>query len=459
MAEVAVIGAGCSGLAALKALRDEGVAVRCFERGSDVGGLWRYENDNGLSGAYASLRTNASRMRMQYPSFSMPTAYGDFPSRVDMAAYLAAYADRFGLREAISFRTTVQRVEPLPSGHWCIVLDDGSTHSFRDVVIATGVFWCPKVPEYPGTFAGHVSHSHDYRTPESFAGCRVLVVGARQSAAEIAVEVAPVAARTFMSVRSGAHVIPRWIAGKPYDASDVSPLNRMPWRLMNLVFGLRVARERGAYPTSWPSPAHHLLEGIPLISSDILPAVRRGQVIVKPAISSLAGDRVRFTDGTEEVVDRIVYATGYRISVPFLAPSLLAPLGRDLPLYRRIMPPGLFGLYFVGYVDAPGGLLPVVESQAEWLAAVVTGRLAVPPPEQMRQAIDRPEPRTRERFPGESPHSIRCDPHAYRRVLRSDLRRSQRAGSERRLTIRGAASIARLANVVDVWSGDIEPSG
>jgi hypothetical protein len=201
-----------------------------------------------------------------------------------------------------------------------------------------------------------------------------------------------------MSVRSGAHVIPRWIAGKPYDASDVSPLNRMPWRLMNLVFGLRVARERGAYPASWPSPAHRLLEGIPLISSDILPAVRRGQVIVKPAISSLAGDRVRFFDRTEEVVDRIVYATGYRISVPFLAPSLLAPLGRDLPLYRRIMPPGVFGLYFVGYVDAPGGLLPVVESQAEWLAAVVTGRLAVPPPEQMRQAIDRPEPRTRERF-------------------------------------------------------------
>src|SRR5262249_56632134 len=67
--QVAVVGAGSSGLAAMKALREEGLGVEGFERGSDVGGLWRYENDNGRSAAYASLRTNVSRSRMQYPSF------------------------------------------------------------------------------------------------------------------------------------------------------------------------------------------------------------------------------------------------------------------------------------------------------------------------------------------------------------------------------------------------------
>ena len=67
-----MVGAGCSGLAVLKALRERGVGVECFERGSDLGGLWRYENDNGFSGAHASLRTNVSRSRMQYPSFPMP---------------------------------------------------------------------------------------------------------------------------------------------------------------------------------------------------------------------------------------------------------------------------------------------------------------------------------------------------------------------------------------------------
>src|SRR5262245_44807399 len=98
VADVAVIGAGSSGLAVLKALRDQGIAVECFERGSDVGGLWRYENDNGLSGAYASLRTNVSRPRMQYPGFPMPARFADFPHHTEMAEYLGAYADAFSLR-------------------------------------------------------------------------------------------------------------------------------------------------------------------------------------------------------------------------------------------------------------------------------------------------------------------------------------------------------------------------
>src|SRR5262245_44490427 len=176
-AGVAVIGAGSSGLAVLKALRDDGVAVECFERGSDVGGQWRYQNDSGLSGAYASLRTNVSRPRMQYPRFPMPASYGDFPRHTDMAAYLTAYAEAFGLHRLIRFGTTVERIEPGPEGAWRIELDSDSVRHVRAVVVAIGVFWCPKLPEHPGDFAGEVIHSHDYRTPESFAGRRVLVVG------------------------------------------------------------------------------------------------------------------------------------------------------------------------------------------------------------------------------------------------------------------------------------------
>lgn len=157
---------------------------------------------------------------------------------------------------------------------------------------------------------------------------------------------------------------------------------------------------------------------------DLLPGLRRGDVVVKPAIYRLAGDRVGFVDGTEEPIDRIIYATGYRISLPFLSSSLITPRGRDLPLYRRIAPPSIGGLFLAGFLDAPGGLLPVVETQGEWIAAVLTGCLRLPPPERMWRAIHRGERRTRERFPEESPHSIRCDPHAYRRLLRSDLRRA-----------------------------------
>ena len=171
--DVAVLGAGSSGLAAMKALRERGLQVQGFERGSDVGGLWRYENDNGLSSAYASLRTNVSRKRMEYPSFAMPKSYGDFPSHSEMTAYLDAYADAFGLRDSIRFRTTVERLEPATDGGWSITLDDGSRRSYGAVVVATGLFWSPSLPDYPGRFAGTVTHSHDYRTPEPYAGRRV----------------------------------------------------------------------------------------------------------------------------------------------------------------------------------------------------------------------------------------------------------------------------------------------
>jgi hypothetical protein len=64
------------------------------------------------------------------------------------------------------------------------------------------------------------------------------------------------------------HVLPRWIGGKPYDACDIAPFNMIRWRLMNLVYRLRVAQELGPAPASWPVGTHRLLEGIPIVSSD-----------------------------------------------------------------------------------------------------------------------------------------------------------------------------------------------
>jgi hypothetical protein len=319
-----------------------------------------------------------------------------------MAAYLDAYADAFELREFIRFRAAVERLELDPSAGWWLTLDDGSVRRYRAVVVAIGLFWCPKVPAYPGAFGGVTIHSHEYRTPGQFEGRRVLVVGAGQSAAEIAVEVSRLAARTLMAVRSRTHLLPRWIGGKPYDTGDIDPLNRISWRLLNFVYGLRVARELGPTPASWPVGVHRLLEGIPIVSSDLLPAVLEGDIVVKPAIDRLRQDRVHFVDSSEEMVDCIIYCTGYCTSLPFLSSSLVSANGRDFPLYRRIVPPDIGGLFSAGFVDAPGGLLPVVEAQGEWIAAVLAGQLPLPTQKRMWQAIERPERRTRQRFPGKT---------------------------------------------------------
>jgi hypothetical protein len=195
--------------------------------------------------------------------------------------------------------------------------------------------------------------------------------------------------------------------------------------VMNLIYSRRVAQEVGPPPVSWAIGGHRLLEGIPIVSSDLLPAARRGDVVIKPAIDRLLQDRVHFVDGSEEVLDRIIYCTGYRISLPFLSPALVSANGRDFPLYRRIVPPNLSGLFLAGFVDAPTGLLPAVEAQGQWIAAVLAGRLPLPRRERMWLAMGRPERRTRQRFPGEGPYSIRCDPHGDRRLLRADLRRAR----------------------------------
>jgi dimethylaniline monooxygenase (N-oxide forming) len=416
-----VIGAGCAGLAVIKQLNDRGIAVEAFEQGSDLGGNWRYGNEAG-SGAYASLRTNVSRRRMQYPSMHMPKSYGDFVHHSDMASYFDAYADENGLRRHIRFSSRVEQIEPDAGGGWTVRLSDGSARRYRAVVVANGHDWDPHFPEFRGHSSAETSHARDYRTPDSFAGKRALVVGSGQSAIEIATEISSVCERTYIAVRGGTHVIPRYVLGETYDRADFGINTRLPFGLVEAAFGAMLSLTRQPQPSQlgFPVPDHSLLEELPALSSDLGAALRDGAITVKPNIAELAGAEVVFEDGSRAEVDAIVYATGYRISFPFLSRQLIAARGKELPLYRRIAAPGLPGLYFAGLVDAPSGMLPIVEAQGAWIADVLAGRLALPPQEAMWRAIDRAERRTRRRFPKQGPHSIRTDPHAYKRALSRD---------------------------------------
>jgi cation diffusion facilitator CzcD-associated flavoprotein CzcO len=410
-------------LAALKALRDAGFAAECFERGSDVGGNWRYDNDSGLSAAYASLRCNVSRKRMQYRAFRMPRSVGQFPGHRDMAAYFAAYADGFDLRDRITFSTTVERLEPEPGGGWQVTLHDGTRRRCRAAVVASGRHWAPRYPDWAAASELSAMHAHDYRVPHPFVGQRVLVVGAGQSAAEIAVELCSVAERVAMSVRSGIHVIPRWILGRPMDELDVFPINATYWPLLNWNFR-QLARLSGWREVPQWSTSRRLLENNPTVSSELLPAIARGDIVVKPGVERPAGTSLRFVDGSEEEFDRIIYATGYDVRFPFLDDAVITAAGIELPLYRRIVPPAVPGLYFAGIFDAPGGLLPIVETQGRWIAQVLNENLPLPPADRMWKAINASERRTRQRFPDDSPRSVWCDPHAYRRLLLRDLARA-----------------------------------
>jgi len=439
MDRVCVIGAGSSGLASCQVLHARGVPFDCFEAGSQVGGNWRYDNDNGMSSAYRSLHAKSSRRCLQYATFPMPSAYPDYPSHEIIARYLDEFVDHFGFRARIHFRTEVTEVTPASGGGWDVsVRRRGTgrlqTKRYGAVLVATGHHWDPRYPEpaIPGAaaFSGEQMHSHSYRTPEPFAGKRVLVVGIGNSGCDLAAECAQVAARTVLSVRRGIHIVPQYLFGMPTDHLALSRLGtRFPLPLQSAAVGLMVRAAQGRLTRyGLPRPDHQLLCGPPTVSDSLLGKLWHGDITVRPGIERFRGDRAYFTDGSTEEADVVIYCTGYKISFPFLG-SCLASADDDLiPLYHRVVAPALPGLYFIGLVQPIGAIMPLAEIQTQWVADLLQGRAALPARAQMDREIATYRAATASRYGGSASHWIRVDYLAYDREIRRERRRASRPG-------------------------------
>ncbi|MFJ4839920.1 flavin-containing monooxygenase [Streptomyces sp. NPDC088746] len=458
MRRTCVIGAGPSGLAASKVLASRNVPFDCFEAGSEIGGLWRYGNDNGMSGVYASLHANISKESMSFSSLAMPETYPVFPHHSKVLAYLEDYATSFGLHRHITPGTEVTSVRPLDDGGWEVALRprgdtdaETETRRYTEVVVANGHHWDPRLPDpaVPGAeqFEGPAVHSHDYRSPEPYAGLRVLVVGMGNSACEIAAEISRTAARTYLSARDAAHVFPKMLLGRPADHLVWSPLSRLPQPLKGPAMALLLRLTRGA-PSHYglPEPVRGPLAAHPSTSDELLVQLARGAVTPKPGVSSFGRDTAAFTDGSREPVDAVVYATGYSITFPFLDPSVFAAPGGRTELYLRTVPPRLPGLYFMGLAQPAGAAFPLLEPQAEWITDLLEGTVALPSPEDMEQAIARERRRHEKTYVSTYRHGIEIDIRSYRRALRRELRAGRRRARGALLSLPGVAGPAPAAD-------------
>ena len=349
-ATACIIGAGSSGITAAQVLQAEGIDFDCFEMGSDVGGNWRYENDNGVSSAYRSLHINTSRKAMEYAAWPMPESLPDYPSHWQIAGYFDDFVDHFGLRDALTFRTEVTKVAQAEGGGWDVTIrprDDAravETRHYDHVLVANGHHWDPRWPEpsFPGseTFPGEQIHAHYYRTPELFDGKTVVVLGIGNSATDIAVEASRSARATYLAMRRGAWILPKYLFGMPTDHLTDSPLARGPLRLQKL--GMRtMLRIAVGKMTDYglPQPDHDVLEAHPTVSDDLLSRLGHGDITVKPTISRFEGSTVVFADGSTVDADVVVYCTGYKVTFPFLDESVLATDDNHVDLYRRVAPP------------------------------------------------------------------------------------------------------------------------
>jgi cation diffusion facilitator CzcD-associated flavoprotein CzcO len=448
VAQVCIIGAGSSGIAACQVLQARGIEFDCFEKGSGIGGNWRYGNDNGMSSAYRSLFINTSRTMMEYATFPMPDEYPDYPHHTQIVRYFEDYVDHFGFRDRIAFRTEVARVEP-DGDSWEVTLAGGESRRYGAVIVANGHHWDAKYPEppFPGQegFTGEQLHSHWYREPDQrFVDRNVLVLGIGNSATDIASETSRVSRMTYLAMRRGAYVLPKFIGGVPLDQLAPRWANQLPFQLTRPLLMREVKRVQGSVESyGLPQPDHKLGQAHPTVSADLLDRIGHGRITVKPNLERIDGSRVHFADGSSEAIDTIVWCTGYRITFPFLDDSVVGTAGNQVSLYRRVVHPERSRLYFLGLVQPLGAIMPIAERQAEWIADLLEGTAALPPPERMRRAIEREDRALRKRYVASTRHTIQVDFHSYMRVLARERRR--RRGMKRPLPAAARAPLAASA--------------
>jgi hypothetical protein len=428
-AQACVIGAGPSGLAAAKALVDRGISFDWFEKGSMVGGLWRIDNDNGGAAAYETLHLNSSRPLTQYPSYPMPEDWPDYPSHRLLAQYFQDFADRFGLTERVTFNSPVTGVEPLPGAGrpgargWAVTTPKG-TKNYRHVLVANGHHSEPQIPDFPGEFTGDSFHAHEYLEPEVFADRDVLVIGVGNSGMDIACDAAKLAKRVLLATRHGVHVIPKYAFGRPIDQFG-SPLNAyLPFPVERKLYELIVRFSAGRpEDRGLPKPDHRLLSAHPTVSSDLYDRVGHGDITIKPNVERLEGDTVQFVDGSSEHVDLLVYATGYRVSLPFFDRRLYDPAGNAMPLYQRVLTPELPGLFFIGFVQTVGSNIPLMELQSEWVGDLITGAAVLPPETEMAEWIAADQAAMSKRYIRSARHTMQVDFWRYSHALKQCRKR------------------------------------
>lgn len=369
--QIVVVGAGAAGLAAAATLRAGGFDPLVLDEDEAIGGTWLRRYDR--------LHLHTVRDHSGLPGYPIPRSQARYLSREAYAAYLQDYVRHHRLR--VRLRTPVSALhrsaEPArwnidaPAGRWRAPV----------VIVATGQYRVPVVPVVPGRdrFAGDLIHSLDYRNATGYTGRRVLVVGAGNSGAEIATDLAGGAASfVALAVRTPPPVVPRDPFGQPVQKTGML-LSRLPPALADrlarltarLVLG-DLSRHGYPRPAWWPYSSRR----VPVIDVGFVAALKQGAVQVRPALERLTASGAVYADGREEPFDAIVMATGFTSGLDALIDGDGVLDAAHDPIARSGEPTALPGLYFNGYVHSLRGHLFEAGRSAGVLAGNVADYLA-----------------------------------------------------------------------------------
>ena len=316
MPDVVIVGGGQSGLASASAAREAGLEPLVLEAGPEPVGSWPHY--------YDSLTLFSPARYSELPGRHFPGDRDRYPTRDEVAAYLRDYAA--GLDADVRCDQRVETVSNLNGDGFEVTTAAGLVVHTGKVIAATGGFGAPHRPNLPGLdrFAGRVLHSAEYRSPEGFAGQRVIVVGGGNSAIQIAEELAR-EARVTITTRSPLTFLPQ------------RPLGR------DIHWWLTVSRLDTA------GIGRRITGGSTPIIDDgrYRAAVAAGRPDHRPLFDHLDEDGVVWSDGTREQLDAVILATGYRPDLRYLEGT--GALSEDgAPLHRAGVSTTVPGLGYVG---------------------------------------------------------------------------------------------------------------
>jgi trimethylamine monooxygenase len=339
---VAVIGAGPSGLAQLRAFQsakqkgEDIPEVVCFEKQSNWGGLWNYTWRTGLDengepvhcSMYRYLWSNGPKEGLEFADYSFEEHFGkqiaSYPPRAVLWDYIQGRVKKAGVRDWIRFSTPVRFVRYNEGkGNFTLTAHDMVNdrmyeEEFDNVIVASGHFSVPNVPEYPGfdKFNGRVLHAHDFRDALEFKGKDILLLGSSYSAEDIGSQC--------------------W----KYGANSITVAYR------NAPMGYK-------WPDNWKEV---------------------------PKLVRVDETTAYFADGTSKKVDAVILCTGYKHHFPFLPDDLRLKTANRLAaadLYKGVVWVNNPKLFFLGMQDQ-WFTFNMFDAQAWWVRDAIMGKIKIP---------------------------------------------------------------------------------
>lgn len=424
MPRIAIIGAGCSGITALKNCLAKGLDATCYEANADLGGNWIYSEVPSHSSVCETTHIISSKTLSAYLDFPMPANYPDYPSHEQVLAYFRSYADHFNLRSHIEFNTRVEEAALQPDQRWVLSFADGRTETFDYLLTANGHHNHARHPEaIREAFKGRYLHSHDYKHNRAFADERVLVVGSGNSGCDCAVEISRTAKRVDISIRRPHYIIPKFFLGKPADTFNKG-LQYLPGFLREPAQRLSLRFQVGKYASyGLEEPTEPVTRSHPTLNSELLYKIRHGKVTPRRGVEKVVGKTVHFTDGTAEEYDAIVAATGYKITFPFFAKDIVNYEEADrIPLYLRMFHPDYPSLLFIGLFQPQGAIWPLADAQSRIAAAYLAGEYKLP--NNLRALAESDSDHIEKDFTRSKRHTIEVHFHPFLRKLERELRKT-----------------------------------